>query len=167
MKLNIYKLFLLTFILTNVIIAQPLKKPANTFETKLGWEFYRKSIVGILGYKINTSELFSIVPELNYVIGLTGSASYRYSPILLNKTKIYGQVGFGLTLKGFKFIPTGVFALGAQHKISSKISFCLEIRIFRISDLNTDWSVGGTLPISKIKNVEIFPPIIVSLGIII
>lgn len=138
--------------------------PDDEVETKIGWETYRASLVGIVGYNSFVSKQWSFVPELHYVIGLTGSGSLRYEYRIESRFRIYGQAGLGITPIP-KLIPTGIFAIGVRYKLTQKLFISSESRLLLLSDLAADLNSGGTLPSSKILNVKNFPPWVFSLGI--
>lgn len=139
--------------------------PDNRLETKVGWEIHRHSLVAIIGYNVYVSKDWSIVPELNYVVGLTGSGSLRYEHRIEYPIYVYGQGGIGVTPILLRLVPTGIIATGVKYKLGRTASLLIETRILFLSDLGVDWSVGGTLPSSKILNVRKFPPWVFSLGL--
>lgn len=138
--------------------------PDNELEIKVGWEIHRASLVGIVGYNYFTSKDWSIVPELNFVVGLTVSGSLRYEHRIEYRIRVYGQGGIGVTPIP-RLVPTGIIATGLKYKLVKKVSLLVETRILLLSDLGVDWSVGGTLPSSKLLNVRKFPPVVFSVGI--
>ncbi len=143
----------------------PESQSVNRFEARVGWEIYRQSLVGILGYVIPLGASWSIIPELHYVAVLTPAVSARYEvPISANLSfSVLGGVGVNFPPSPPPI--TGVVAISAMLKTSDNFRWSLEGRIIAPAlDYMRDYEVGGTLSISKMRSLLNYPPFVISIG---
>ena len=146
---------------------KPIRKSQseNRFEMRVGWEIYRQSLVGILGYIIPLGASWSIVPELHYVAVLTPAVSARYEVPISDNLSLCVLGGVGVNFPPSPPPITGIVAISAMLETSEKFRWSIEGRIIAPAlDYMQNYEVGGTLSISKMRSLLYYPPLVISLG---